>query len=413
MNLSDIFIRRSRQSTDLFLRNAKYIFNDHAVLVMFFLLGALSFQYSQWVGGLTAGQVSLPIHLIWSVIISVGVFLTGIASQILPADLVFLLPIESRFDEWFKPALNRSLYLPSAIILMMVAASYPLLSVMAGYSVVEVVVLALILICYKVAHVYILMESWHFHRASFIRNHKWALYAMVLVTVFLASYVTPYLCLGIVLMYLVAIHFLGIQPFKPGKVRWHWEKIVTVEQTRQQQIRRMLALFINMPQEAAVSKRRKYYDGLIRLSDKDTNPYTYLFTRAFWRSNDFYPLWLRMTLVGVLYLAFVANNHWLNIGVVLLIQYFSHLQVLPLAQKMNQHTLLQVYPIDHSQKIAGFTKMLRQPLCTQIVLFALTSLIFHAWTFTGLLVVSSIVFSLFLIFIYVPSFMRKKEKRRG
>lgn len=411
MNLLDIFTQRRRHGQDLFLKNAKYIFNDHTILVLFFLLGALAFQYSGWIEILTQGAVPLYVHIIWSLIMAAALFMTGLASHVQEADLVFLLPMESKYDEWFRPALNTSLILPSLIILLMVAGSYPLLAVMVGYTVTELLVLALILITFKIAHLNILLESWHFHSERFIRNHKIVLWLVVLITIFLASYVTPYLCLGIALVYLIAIHFTGIRPFSPDKKRWHWDKIVVDEQGRQQQIRRILALFVNMPQEASGHKRRKYLDPIVNLSNRSSNPYTYLFSRAFWRSKDYYPLWGRMTLIGMLYLIFVANNHWLNIVVVILFQYFSHLQVLPLAQKMNQHVLLQVYPIDHDLKISGFAKMIWQPLCTQIVLFTIVSLITHQWQFAGLVLISSIVFSLFFAYVYLPRFIRKKEKK--
>lgn len=411
MNLSEIFTKRWRQSQDLFLKNAKYIFNDHAILVMFFLFGALAFQYSGWVAGLIQGQVPMYAHLIWTIIVSLTIFVTGIATYLIPADLVFLLPMESTFDEWFRPALNQSLLFPSGLILLVVAGSFPLLSVMAGYSVIELLVLALILICFKMAHLNIQLESWHFTSNRLINVHKVMLYVVVFITVFLASYVTPYLCLGIALIYLVVIHFTGIRPFAIDKKRWHWEKIIAAEQKRQQQINRTLALFITMPQEASPSKRRKYFDFIIKLTNKDSNPYTYLFSRSFWRSNEYYLLWMRMTLVGMAYLIFVPNNHWLSVLVMLAIQYFSHFQVLPLAQKLNQHLLLQVYPIDPKQKVAGFSRMMWQPMCTQIVLFILASSFIHTWTFTGLLALTSVLLAIFFILSYIPRFMNKKEKK--
>lgn len=411
MRLLDIYHKRRQDSQNLFLKNAKYIFNDHAVIVLFFLFGALAFQYSNWLEGLTQGLVGIWVHIIWALLMTLSIFMTGLASHIQAADLVFLLPMETKFTNWFRAALNHSLLLPSAIIILMIAGSYPLLMAMVGYSIVELIVLAVILICFKTAHLNILLESWRYTSSRLIKVHKVVLYLLVFATILLASYVTPYLCLGIALVYLITIHFTGIRPFSDEKKGWHWDKVVEVEQDRQQQIKRGLALFVNMPQETVSSKRRRYLDGFIQKVNRGDNPYAYLYSRAFWRASDYFPLWARMTLVGILYLIFVTNNHWLNLVVLLLIQYFSHFQILPMAKKLDQHILLQVYPIDQSLQVEGFKQMMLQPICTQIVLFTITSLFTHEWIFAGALLLSTIILGLFFVNLYLPRFTRKKEKK--
>ncbi|MGK0723373.1 ABC transporter permease [Aerococcus urinaeequi] len=411
MRLLDTYQKRRQEGQDLFLKNAKYIFNDHAVIVLFFLFGALAYQYSNWLSGLSQGLVGVWVHVIWAVLMTVGVFITGVASHIVAADLVFLLPMESKFTDWFRSALNHSLLLPSAVIILMIAASYPLLMTMVGYSIFELIVLAVILICFKTAHLNTILESWRYTSDQVIKIHKAILYLAVFITLLLASFVTPYLCLGVALLYLIAIHFAGIRPFSDGKKGWHWDKIVAVEQDRQQQIKRGLALFVNMPQDAVSSKRRKYLDGFIKGINRGDNPYAYLYSRAFWRASDYFPLWGRMTLVGILYLVFVTNSHWLNLVVILLIQYFSHFQILPMAKKINQHVLLQVYPMDKSSQVTGFKQMMAQPICTQIVLFAATSLLTHDWIFAGAVLLSTIILGLFFLYLYLPRFIRKKEKK--
>lgn len=411
MHLLDIYHKRREASYHLFLKNAKYIFNDHAVIVLFFLFGALAYQYSNWLSTLSQGLVGIWVHLLWALIMTVDLLFTSVASHIIASDLVFLLPMESKFNGWFRSALNHSLLLPSIITILLVAGSYPLLVMMAGYSIVELLVLAVILICFKSAHLSIILESWRYTNQRLIQFHLVMLYFVLFITVLLASYVTPYLCLAIALVYLIVVHFTGIQPFSEEKKGWHWHKLVSMEQNRQQQIKRGLALFVNMPQDAVSSKRRKHLDGLIKIMNRSDNPYAYLYSRAFWRSSDYFPLWSRMTLIGILYLIFVTNNHWLNILVLLLVQYFSHFQILPMAKKINQHILLQVYPINQSSQLTGFKQMMMQPICTQIVLFLIASIFTHDWIFTGTLLLSTIILGLFFVYFYLARFMRKKEKK--
>ncbi|HRM19245.1 MAG TPA: ABC transporter permease, partial [Trichococcus flocculiformis] len=49
MNLDSIWKRRQQLHLKKFSRYSKYIFNDHFVLVLLFLLGALAYQYSEFV----------------------------------------------------------------------------------------------------------------------------------------------------------------------------------------------------------------------------------------------------------------------------------------------------------------------------------------------------------------------------
>src|SRR5699024_11655990 len=77
MRLLDTYQKRRQEGQNLFLKNAKYIFNDHAVIVLFFLFGALAYQYSNWLSGLSQGLVGVWVHVIWAVLMTVGVFITG------------------------------------------------------------------------------------------------------------------------------------------------------------------------------------------------------------------------------------------------------------------------------------------------------------------------------------------------
>ncbi|UJF15187.1 ABC transporter permease [Jeotgalibaca sp. MA1X17-3] len=47
MNFEDLLKKRRSVQFKKMSRYMKYIFNDHFVIVMFFLLGALAFQYSE------------------------------------------------------------------------------------------------------------------------------------------------------------------------------------------------------------------------------------------------------------------------------------------------------------------------------------------------------------------------------
>ena len=47
----------------------------------------------------------------------------------------------------------------------------------------------------------------------------------------------------------------------------------------------------------------------------------------------------------------------------------------------------------------------------EIVLFAVTSLLTHDWIFAGAVLLSTIILGLVFLYLYLPRFIRKKEKK--
>ena len=81
-------------------RYFKYMFNDHLLFVLIFGGGAAIYYYSQWVNTLTSG---FPVGIIMAVVLGL------ICSQqarfihlLKEADIVFLLPLETKLMEIFQ-----------------------------------------------------------------------------------------------------------------------------------------------------------------------------------------------------------------------------------------------------------------------------------------------------------------------
>ena len=67
MTLDSIWKRRQQLHLKKFSRYSKYIFNDHFVLVLLFLLGALAYQYSEFVKAVTP-------DFLWGKLLIVAIF---------------------------------------------------------------------------------------------------------------------------------------------------------------------------------------------------------------------------------------------------------------------------------------------------------------------------------------------------
>lgn len=92
MNLDSIWKRRQQLHLKKFSRYSKYIFNDHFVLVLLFLLGALAYQYSEFVKTVTPDFLWGKLLIV--AIFSGSIFIGKLATFLEPADQVFLLAKE-------------------------------------------------------------------------------------------------------------------------------------------------------------------------------------------------------------------------------------------------------------------------------------------------------------------------------
>lgn len=77
----------------------RYIFNDHLVLVMVFVVGALGFYYSQWLKTLDA---SFPVNWVMIVVLVLVLSLTQVNTLLKSADAVYLTVMETRMASYFK-----------------------------------------------------------------------------------------------------------------------------------------------------------------------------------------------------------------------------------------------------------------------------------------------------------------------
>ena len=106
MTLNNLFSKRRTRYVKEMMKYGRLIFNDHFVLLLFLLVGAGGFAYSDYLDTLTQGmmQPRLLVGVIFYIITS-----TGSTTLLLePADQVFLLPKEENFKEIFKGLVSRS-----------------------------------------------------------------------------------------------------------------------------------------------------------------------------------------------------------------------------------------------------------------------------------------------------------------
>lgn len=384
----------------------KYVMNDHFVIVVMFLLGAVAYQYAAFVK-------TLPVDFIWgkivaALLLAALVFFGQIATLASQADQIFLVAQEAEWQLIIKGAKKRSLIIPAVVLFLATAALMPLVFTGQKFSAVTVTVLFAIGLVLKWLHLSVAEMACRFHDAAKHSRLKGVLYGAGVITYLVAFFVNSFAGLGVAgLTWL----FFKLKLTPLNAERLDWEKMVAMETQRVTKRNRFINLFIDVPVGNEKAKRRRYLDGLVQLLSGKENPTQFLFARRFLRGIGYLGLYGRLTVMGLVVILF-SQLPMLNLGVGVLVLYLTGFQILPLFGEVNESVMVRLYPQSQTSRELGFSRFLRQVLIIQGLVFALA-----AWWGTTALagVVALAANGLFIVFfttVYVGNRLYKRNRRK-
>ena len=364
MTLESVLIKRRATYQKRLSKYAKYVMNDHFVIALLFLVGAVAYQYSDFVKLLSA-------DFIWGKIV-VAFLLTGflffgkIATMASAADQVFLVTEEQGWQKVIKDAKKRSMVLPSLLLLFLVAAAMPVIYIKQVFSVLDLAVLFSIALLLKWMHLGLEEAALRFDSSAKVKQLKPALFIVGVVSFLEAFFVHPLMGL------LMAAVVSGVFEIQLRGLRTQlidWEKLVTTETNRMVKINRFINLFIDAPTGKEKAKRRGYLAFIVPFISGSGNPYQYLFARTFLRGTSYFGLFGRLTAIGagVLLLSDSLIFH-LALGVLLL--YVTGFQLLPLYKEVSENVMVRLYPQAEEEKYKGFTQLVLRTLLIQAGIFS-------------------------------------------
>lgn len=292
--MNNIFAKRRKSWHAQNIKYLRYVFNDHFVLFLMILLGALVVQY---VNFLQFHQLGFGGKLVLVLFVSVLSQIFGrLATFIEPADKVFLLVKELEVRKYLLTCLLRSLIIPILISGILIAISAPLLK----FNLLILMIWFLLLLGLKTA--------WLFFYLYQIQKND----------------------------------------------TLNWSKLLADEGNRKTALLRFFALFTNVKGLKSGSHRRKYLDFLL---PKTKRTYEYLFMRGFLRSGDYLGLSLRLMVLSVLSMIFVSNGIVATI-LVSVFNYLLVFQMMSLHSFFDYQLLTRIYPLKKSAKNGGLRLVL-------------------------------------------------------
>lgn len=365
----------------------RYVFNDHFVIALLFLLGGISYTYSNFIKSLNV-DLSYP----WAkpvVIIVLLVMLQfgKVGTLIDEPDKVFLLPQEKGMREYLMKAQKRAWVSNSVIQIVVWIVLLPFIYYGVHLNLVESIILLLSQVALKVAQVNLFFirafeAKYQAGKYSLIFN-----YVVPLIVYTLGLYASIYFALGLTVGLILYLKSL------PKNKIIQWNYLIDVEKLRLMRKYSFFNLFTDVPQVKKKAKRRKYLDCLI---PKFKNVYGYLFIRAIIRNGEYSGLYVRLTVIEFIVLLFIPK-FWLSLVIGMLFIYLIGFQMLPLYKYFDDNVFVHLYPLETNSKGKEFKSILlalliiNAFLATIAVYIAIQNLLLSG-AFLALVLVESILF---------------------
>lgn len=365
----------------------RYVFNDHFVIALLFLLGGISYTYSNFIKSLNV-DLSYP----WAkpvVIIVLLVMLQfgKVGTLIDEPDKVFLLPQEKGMREYLMKAQKRAWVSNSVIQIVVWIVLLPFIYYGVHLNLVESIILLLSQVALKVAQVNLFFirafeAKYQAGKYSLILN-----YVVPLIVYTLGLYASIYFALGITVGLILYLKSL------PKNKIIQWNYLIDVEKLRLMRKYSFFNLFTDVPQVKKKAKRRKYLDWLI---PKFKNVYGYLFIRAIIRNGEYSGLYIRLTVIEFIVLLFIPK-FWLSLVTGMLFVYLIGFQMLPLYKYFDDNVFVHLYPLETNSKGKEFKSILLalliiNALISAIAVYIAIQNILLSGAFLALVLVESILF---------------------
>lgn len=410
--MNQLFKRRLVDHLKEMMKYLRLVFNDYFVLALLFVIGGLGYYYSNALKQLHTG-------LWWAPVIIIGILLVSLqlgrfATLVQAPDYVFLLPRESEMVNYLKRGFNYSLGLAWLIQVLIWFLLLPFIQVTTQASGVNLISLLAMLICLKTtwlnadfARKYRIKYTW------LLRDNR-LLWRLIIPGLLLVNAVYfSYLVSLIVAVLITADSLLRRPSWTTHSI--DWKTMIDDENSRMHTVYQFFNLFTDVPAISGSVKRRRYLDGLLRrIKLIPKNTYLYLYSHGIARDNEMSGLYVRLLVIGTLFLVFIQGEA-LPIVLCLLFVYLIGFQMIPFYFHFDDNAFVHIYPVTHQNQMKSFQRVLLIMLGSVAVVFGIAVI---AINYNNLITIIGVVAGELIeiwafIYIYLPRRIARSQRNRA
>lgn len=378
-------------------RYLRYIFNEHIAIAMLFLITAIAVYYQQWLAQLPA---DFPSDWVIGIVFGLAASYAPVSTLLREADLVFLIPAEHKMNVYFRNALIYS-YVNQLLPLLFVSAALSPLYFHAYPSRGGSIYLLTLMILFVFKAWNFIVNWWMLKvRDVGMRRIDQIVRLLLNCAIFFFIVRGEIFLAGVTTLLLIGIFLYDLKVSR-SQAGIAWDILVEKDQNRMQLFYRMANLFTDVPHLRNRIKKRNWLVGIVsRIPFAKKHTYDYLYRITFIRSGDYLGMYIRLIVVGGLFIYYVPNL-WMKILFALLFIYMSCFQMMTLYQHYRTNIWLDLYPVKRSVRKQAVTKWLLQMTFLQTILFSAIFVWLHIYLEAFITFVGGILFTIVFVKIYV------------
>ncbi|KGR75775.1 ABC transporter permease [Ureibacillus sinduriensis] len=381
-NLQDVWSKRFNHYMTEVQKYMRFVFTGHLAIVLVFVIGAVGYQYSEW---LKVVDATFPAE--WIVALAIG-FLLALSRPVTllrEPDQVYLLPLESKMTTYFSSALKWTFWSQIGLAIVIYIVAIPLLKAVTELSSGQIWLCVAVIIVLKYLNVHIEFNYRYANRGASLSIDRMARGVLSILTIQSAltegySYVIIFIILLFVYNRTLAKK-VKIQPIP-------YEHFVKVEQNRMMGFYRFANYFTDVPHLHGSIRRRGWLNFIYSIVQHNQNgTQSYLVYRTFIRTDDHFYLWVRLTAISGL-IALLVNIPIVTWVVAGALSFATTIQLKYALLSSGDFRMDRLYPVHGSQRKNAVRKVLRLFMVIQAIIVMLCSVGQPLFFVTGILIVA-------------------------
>jgi ABC-2 type transport system permease protein len=387
-------------------RYLRFMFNDHLIFALLFLLVAFAYFYQHWLETLPK---NFPADWVMAIVIGFFVARSPIRTLLKEPDAVFLLPTEYKMGSYFKRAFLYSFFMQLYLLAIVIGALSPLYFTVYQERPTEwFIYLCIIIVILKVWN---LFSAWLQLKDRNSKNRMVDSFIR-----FLLSVCILYFFLdgnGFLYASILSVIFIGLLLFNYHhyhKKGLAWDLLIEKEDVMNQSFYRIANLFTDVPQLKKKAKKRYWiveiFTSFIPFQQKQT--FTYLYRITFVRSSDYFGLYIRLLIIAAFLILWVPNI-WFKFVFGLLFIYLSGFQLITLWNHFRTIQWIDIYPVTDEVRKQSLLTFLLQLMLGKTIILAIVMIFAASWKEASLLFSVGVLFSFLFVYYYARKRIEKNK----
>ena len=379
-------------------RYLRYIFNGHTAFALLFFIAATAYYYQAWLAELPA---NFPTAAIIGISFGLLVSYSPVRTLLQEPDLVFLIVAEEKMKAYFRNSIFYSFVIQLYLILLVAAGVAPLYTAsFPGREGNTYLLTVLIVLVFKVAN---LIVNWWMYKIREARVRRVELFVRSALNMLVFYFIIAgEMVWAGVMTALFAALFLYDYYLSNRQAGIVWDLLLEKDQNRMQGFYRIANMFSDVPH---IKSRVKKRQGLISLVTRSIpfnkrQTFDYLYRITFVRSGDYLGMYVRLIVIGGLFI-YVIPNILVKLLFVILFLYLSSFQMMSLYQHHRTIIWLDIYPVETRDRKKSMVKIIYQLSLLQTVIFALLFAFMQAYLGSVLALAVGVIFTIAFVNGYV------------